>query len=535
MDLRWYQAGAVSAVRQHVIDRRDGDPLVVLPTGAGKTAVIATLAAEVARAGRRCLVLSHRSELVDQSLRTIRVIAPEIDVGAVSAGLGEDSPKSQIVVAQIQSVFRRPEALGSIALAICDEAHMIPADGDGMWRSTIEGLRGVNPRMAVVGLTATPYRLDSGPICGGHGMFSEIVYEVGVQTLIQQGYLSKILSVQAHGFDASKIQVRGGEYVASSAEKVAIPAVETDCRDLVDRTRDRRSVLVFACGIDHAERIATTLRRMSAERVEVIVGGNLMTDRQRIVADFRAGSLKWLVNVEVLTTGFDAPNVDAVALMRPTMSPGLYYQMCGRGLRICSGKEDCLVVDYAGNLLRHGPIDDPRMGTSIEWTLCEVCGAIHPADARACPKCNAGRKQAEKQKPERIEGDWRVVDQVLYYQHTKRNAGPEDPKTLRVEYYGGGERIGREWVCLNHRPGSFPHRKALDWLRARGIDEAITVAEAVELGIAGQIAEPGEVREVWIGGSDFPIVECRAVEPPGELQGEPDEFAPQTNDWEVPF
>ena len=195
-----------------------------------------------------------------------------------------------------------------------------------MYRTFLARAKAVNPKIRMIGMTATPFRMKSGPICSEDSIFQEICYEVGIRTLINQGYLCKLTAFSGAGApDTSDLHIRAGEFIPSEVEGLMNQEklVATAVADMVERTKDRKAVLVFASSIAHAEHVAAKLAE-AGEVVRTVFGGTSCEDRARAVADFKAGRLKFLVNVGVFTTGFDAPNVDCVALLRPTMSPGLF-------------------------------------------------------------------------------------------------------------------------------------------------------------------------------------------------------------------
>lgn len=356
MELRYYQRDAVDAVYAY-LRSEDGNPCVVVPTGGGKTPIIATILQDtVKRWGGRALMLAHRKELLEQAADKINRIDPSLDVGVYSAGLKSRDKDNDIILAGIQSVYSKACDLGPFNLILIDEAHLIPPAGEGMFQTFLNDARVVNPKVRIVGLTATPYRMTTGPLCGGGSILSDICYEVGVLELIQNSFLCPLKSKCGYETNTSNLHQRNGEFIASEAEELMLSILKATVDDLLIRTQDRNSVLVFSQGVKHAELIANMLDK-SGEVAEVVTGETISRMRQMYLNKFKRGEIKYLVNVDVLTTGFDATNIDAVALMRPTLSPGLYYQMVGRGLRLNDAKENCLVLDYGGNIERHGPID----------------------------------------------------------------------------------------------------------------------------------------------------------------------------------
>jgi len=488
LELRPYQQEAVSAIYRHLRERED-NPCVVIPTGGGKTPVMATVCRDaVGQWNGRVLILAHVKELLEQALEKIQVVAPEMwmKTGIYSAGLKSRDTEHPIIIAGIQSVYKRACELDAFDLVIIDEAHMIPPDGDGMYRTFLDDARKVNPNLRVIGLTATPFRMKSGMICEPGNILNEVCYEIGVKELIVQGYLCPLITKGcAQPLDTSGLHVRAGEFVAGEAEDLmdTDELVESACREIVEQTKARRSALVFTTGIKHAEHVAAVLGRMTIEPVATVFGETASEERDRVLAEFKAGRIKYLVNVNVLTTGFDAPNIDCVAMVRPTLSPGLYYQMVGRGFRLCEGKENCLVLDFGGNVLRHGPVDairirevHHRMGGEGPAKQCPQCRSLIAAGYAVCPDCGYEFPPPDRQQHEatastegilsgEVTTSAHEVREVFYSVHSKKGAPEDAPKTLRVEYRIGFHQHQSEWICFEH--DGWARQKAASWWRRR--------------------------------------------------------------------
>lgn len=330
--LRPYQARAVAAAWDFLEKNPDGNPCIVLPTGAGKSLVIAQLVTDaVSQWGCRVLVCAHVKELLLQLHSALRSLCPSVQVGLYSAGL-ESRELGACTVAGIQSIWRKADHLfpAGVDVVIVDEAHLLPPDGDGMYRTLIAALRAINPQTKVIGLTATPYRTSTGKIVGRDQILTGICYEAPVRDLVRQDFLSRLKAVASpETIDTSKLHIRGGEFIESEAAELldTDELVQAACDDIVARTRERKSVLVFACGVAHAKHVTECLAAMG-KATRLVTGETNDDDRASAIEAFRTGEIKYLVNVVVLTVGFDAPGIDAVVLLRPTMSPGLYYQMC---------------------------------------------------------------------------------------------------------------------------------------------------------------------------------------------------------------
>jgi len=506
MQLRPYQREAVDAVYEH-LRSRDDNPCVVIPTGGGKTPVIATICRDAVELWNgRVVILAHVKELLEQAVEKIAGMAPGLPIGVYSAGLNRKDLGYSVTVAGIQSIWKKACDLGPVDLIIVDEAHMIPADDDGMYRQFIADTRVVNPQVRIIGLTATPYRMKSGSICEPGNILNEVCFEVGVRELIVQGYLSP-LRTKAGGAraDTSGLHVRAGEFVASEVEDLmdTDSLVEAACAEVVEQTGDRKATLIFASGVRHGMHIARTLQERHGVECGFGCGDTPDGVRAAILSRFRAGDLRYLCNVNVLTTGFDAPHIDCVALVRPTMSPGLYYQMVGRGFRLAPGKADCLVLDFGGNVLRHGPVDAIRLKAPGQGDgeapakECPECSALIHAAYAVCPECGhefpdpESRKHEARASTEGILSDQTTseehrVSETAWHIHFKRG-DDKAPPTMRVEYRCGFNTYHREWVCFEHE--GFARRKAEQWWRARS-REAVpeSVEEAVELARAGALA-----------------------------------------------
>ena len=386
MELRPYQQAAITAVYDYLRDH-DDNPCVVIPTAGGKTPVLATICKDaVTQWGGRVLVLAHVKELLQQAADKLQAICPELKFGVYSAGLKRRDTEHPVIVAGIQSVYKRACELDAFDLIIVDEAHLIPPDGEGMYRQFLAEAKVVNPRVRTIGLTATPFRLKSGMICGPENILNAVCFEVGVRELIRDGYLCPLVTKAGREkADTAQLHVRAGEFVADELEEMMDQdqLVEAACNEIVEYTRDRHAVLIFASGVKHAQHIQHVLWENHGVECGFVCGETPDGDREELLARFRGDQtsglferepLKYLVNVNVLTTGFDAPRIDCVALLRPTLSPGLFYQQVGRGFRLCPGKQNCLVLDFGGNILRHGPVDQVRVRRSGQ-RRCEDDGS----------------------------------------------------------------------------------------------------------------------------------------------------------------
>jgi len=505
--LRPYQEAAKAAVYDH-LRTRDDNPCVVVPTAGGKTPVMASICKDaVGLWDGRVLILAHVKELLEQTTDKLRDICPEVKFGVYSAGLKRRDTEHSVIVAGIQSVYKRACELDAFNLIMVDEAHLIPPEGEGMYRTFLVAAKVVNPEVRVIGLTATPFRLKSGMICGPENILNHVCFEVGVKELIRDNYLCPLVSkAGTQKADTSDLHVRGGEFVAGEVEDLMDQdsLVQAACAEIVALTFNRHSCLIFASGVKHGQHVAKVLADMGGQECGFVCGETPTKERDELLDRFRQGELRYLVNINVLTTGFDAPNIDCVSMLRPTLSPGLYYQMVGRGFRLHPGKRDCLVLDFGGNVLRHGPVDQIQVREHISngngeapAKECPECHSLIAAGYAACPDCGYEFPPPERRRHDAKASDAGVlsdqftdteydVRDITYSVHTKRDAPPDAPKTMRVDYRLGLDHWQSEFICLEHN--GYARQKAVAWWHRRSPDAVPDTAE-----LAVQIAEGGGV------------------------------------------
>jgi len=415
-------------------------------------------------------MLTHIKELIRQNAEKLRLHWPEAPLGIYSAGLGQRDT-AQITFAGIQSIHR--QEVGHIDLVLIDEAHLVSHRNEGIYRAFINRLSTTNPRLKVIGLSATPFRLGHGLITDKPAIFDDILEPVSIEELTAWGYLAPLRSKVTHKkLSADGVHKRGGEYI----EKELQQAVNTNDNNIqvVDEVLrlagDRRHWLFFCAGVDHTERVAEILRARGV-KAEAVTGKT--KDRDRILEDFKAGRITALTNPNVLTTGFDYPDIDLIVMMRPTMSPGLYIQMAGRGLRPKSHTDHCLVLDFAGIVEQHGPItavQTPRKpGEGVAPSkICPECDEIIHASLKACPVCSYVFPVKEKD-PMHLHNDdimgdggkTMAVNSWAWEVKTSRKSGID---MVRVTYFGAlSDRPISEYLCLLH--SGYAGYKAMEALK----------------------------------------------------------------------
>lgn len=397
---RYYQEDAISATFRY-INNGGKNGLMCLPTGGGKSLVVAEIVKRIMmkRPHVRIMVLSHVKEIIEQNYEKLTSIWPTVPSGIYSAGIGFKQFSHPVIYGGVQSCYRKPQLFGHIDLLLVDEAHLISDKGDSMYGFMIAELRKKNPDMIVIGLTATSYRLGMGCLTNGP-IFDDIYYDVTKMEdfvrFIEEGYLSDLTTKFTDTqIDLSAVKMNGQEFQEKSLdENVNRDQITKEIvLETINKTKDRNKGLAFCVSKSHAENMA---RRFSeAGYSSTFIHSDLSkSERENVLEQYSQGNFKVLCNVGCLTTGFDAPDVDFIVLSRPTQSTGLHVQMVGRGLRVHPSKTNTLILDFAQNTVRLGPINDPvipvpkgQVGGEAPIRICEACLTINHAAARVCKEC----------------------------------------------------------------------------------------------------------------------------------------------------
>lgn len=480
----------------------EGNAIMDMCVGAGKSLVIAMIAKRAIQQfpATRIIVIAHQKELCQQNLDKLMRVWPEADVGVYSAAMGQKSIGKQITYATIGSIYKQAHLMGSVQLILCDECHLINTKEAGMWRKFIADMRAYgNPDLRIVGFTGTPFRNGGVWITAGDDpLFHGIAAKVSMTELLERGYLAPLVPVNTSTrIDTSDVGVAAGDYIVSELARAADKheIVVAACREIVQLAANRKRWLVFAVNVEHAIHVRDELRSHGVS-VDVITGETPKVMRESLLAGYARGEIRCLVSIGVLTTGFDQPDIDFIALLRATKSPTLAIQMCGRGMRLADGKVDCAFADFTDTIANLGPIDKitgrlPTGGRKGEapHKLCPSCGSQNPASATECMDCGF-----QFPPPERIKHGAQAsaaavlssqretmfetvpVTEVRYKLHEK----PGSPPSLRVEYYDGLLKKASEWVCVGHQ--GFARTKAERWWQQRSKIDAIpgSAQEALE-------------------------------------------------------
>jgi DNA repair protein RadD len=480
------------------------------------------MAKEAVDGSARVLVIAHRKELIEQNWKAMQSAGlPALSCGLISGQHKRKDVATPATVGSIQTLAKNPFAYGPFDLILVDEAHLIPRSDATSYRKFLDAQKTRNPNLRTIGLTATPFRLDSGRIDQGDDrVFHDVAYEISIQTLLDGGFLVPLISkATLVRYDVTGVAMRGGEYVEAALQS-AVDDPETTkavVQELGTLGKDRSKWLVFCAGVQHAEHMAEELTRAGFPAAAVH-GGLPSHERTERLLALRSGALRALTNCDVLTTGYDEPSIDLLALCRPTQSTGLHVQMLGRGFRTAPGKVDCLVLDFSGNCLRHGPVDALRIKEPKKKgegpapaKECPTCHEIVGTATRVCPRCGfdfpppapvqlaPSALLAPVMAREKLPPKWWDVTSVEYSRHEPKD--PAKKATLRVDYKYHFQRVASEWVCIEH--DGFAKEKAITWWADHlggafpaSINEALTRTDSLEQPVAIALEPDGKFERV---------------------------------------
>jgi len=514
IQLRPYQTDGLDAIWNYFQSGNIGNPVLAWPTGTGKSVVPAIFIESVMRLWptQRFLMITHVKELIQQNYNVLLKVWFNAPVGIYSAGLKQKDYAHSIVYGGIQSMIKNPMQFGFRDIIFIDEAHLISQEDSSMYLTFIAAMKLINPNLKVIGLTATPFRMGQGYITDG-GLFTDIVHDLtsmdNFNKLISDGYLAPLIPLRTKTeLNVNEVSVQKGEFVASSLQKAVDKQEITfqGLREVVDAGANRNAWLLFASGIEHAEHIAEMLGSFGIDCAPIHSKRPSNYNDDAINA-FKSGELKSLVNYGKLTTGFDYPSIDLIGMFRPTLSVPLWIQMLGRGTRPVypagmpletveqrleairsSHKQNCLVMDFARNTPRLGPINDPQIPRKkgegqgeVPIKICDNCGAYNHTRVQFCCQCGNEfefkiKIKAKAGTEELIRTNDKIetpiielfdVDRVSYNRHIKIDRKTKTALSapmIKVQYMCG-LRTFNEWVLMQGT-GLNLHR-AHEWWRMR--------------------------------------------------------------------
>jgi DNA repair protein RadD len=489
--LREYQQRTITDLYKWFSAGNAGNPCIVMPTGSGKSHIVAALCKDALQAWpeTQILMLTHVKELIEQNAEKMRQHWPNAPMGIYSASMRIKRLGEPITFAGIQSIKNKAAQVGHIDLVIIDECHLVNHKEHGDYRTFLYELTLINPALRVIGLTATPFRMGHGYITDKPALFDALLTPVGIEELIYKGFLAPLRSKHTkEKLDTSGVKKRGGEFIESELQA----AVDTDPKnraivaEVIERAGDRKAWLFFCAGVEHAHHVAMVLREKGITAA-CVTGDTPNKEREQILSDFKAGKLRALTNANVLTTGFDYPDIDLIAMLRPTMSPSLYVQMAGRGMRPKSHTDHCMVLDFAGVVATHGPItavDPPKApngqgGNGDKEAPVKSCPKcyelVHPS-VRICPSCNyefpikPPKLKLRDDDIMGLDGQKMNVTEWKWRKHLSRTSGKE---MLAVSYYGDlSDPAVVEYFPVTHDgyAGEKALRTIFDMSRSAGIN-----------------------------------------------------------------
>lgn len=541
---RWYQTEAVESIGPFYAGNMQGKhPLIGLPTGTGKSIVIARLIQMIMRhyPWHRVMALTHVKKLIEQNSEKLIQVWENAPIGICSAGLKQRDTAQPIIFGGIQTVVNDAAAFGHRDAVIIDEAHLVSDKESTSYVRFINNLKIQNPKLTVIGLSATLYRMKMGSLLD-NGLFTDIAYDLtnleGFNRLLSEGHIAQLIPQPTDTvLNVSGVKKTNGDYAQGELQK----AVDKDeitqacCEEMVAKAWDRHCCMIFAAGIEHAEHIAQVLTSLGQTAAAV---HSKKKESDQLIKEFKEGEIRWLINFGQLTTGFDHPPIDFIGMMRPTMSPGLWVQMLGRATRPYDGrlmnqyirgfeyiKLNALVLDFAGNTERLGPINDPVLprapgkgGGDAPVKLCPnylpsgtKCGTYNHASARFCCLCGFGFEiggaalMAQAGTAELIRGGRKPpevamidVSYVLYSLIEKNGS----PPMMRVSYFCGLRKFD-EIVCIEHK--TYAKVKAAEWWQQRYNVVPETTQAGLNIAKSGALPTPKRIR-VWLNKLPYPEV-----------------------------
>ena len=528
---RYYQTECVEAFLRDAKKFQKDNLLAALPTGSGKSCIIGMLAKEIADRGGRVLVVARSKELLQQNWEKYTWLDPDglSRAGIYSAGLDMRQLGCQVTFGGVQSICKRSQELGKVDAIIADECHQISFNPDSQYRTLISGIRSVNPKARFFGLTATPFRTD-GVIHGSErSLFDRMSYVVPLSDMFDNKWLTRPITLPSDQVDMTGVKIVAGEYNQGETQSKFLEYWNANNKTVEilqsANKENRKSCMVFCTGVAHANLVHQELLALG-ETAAIVTGETLPIERSTSLADFTERRTRWMVNVDVLTTGFDATGVDYIVAARATQSAGLFSQIIGRGLRLHDGKSECFVTDFGGNVDRFGAIDSPTYGegfikepSGVEgqppMRVCPNCFEIFPAGKNICPKCGIELPKKEKvmlstTKAITVETTKHTVvgiDYKLWKGKETESSDPskpakKKPDTMLVQYrlsvpedaeIGKRKRWAREWVCIEHK--GYAREKAVKWWKERSSDTEPpeTIAEALALIDSGALRDTMEI------------------------------------------
>lgn len=565
LELRPYQRRAIDELYRYW-QEDGGNGLIVLPTGAGKALVIAKIIEELLAdyPDLRILNVTHSASLVEQNFKEFIGLLPFAPAGIYSAGLRRRDARAQVLFCGIQSVWNKVSLIGDIDLIIVDEAHAISRNSNTQYGKFFTAVREANPDSRTCGTTATDYRMDSGRLTDDleededvaaavaeatgvkkFKLFDDVVYEIGIGELIEQGYLTRLTSHKTTSkIDLKGVGTRGGDYIPGQVSEAAERIIDEAVAEDMVLSEGRRAGLFFSTSKENANHVAEAIRRHG--RTCAVLTSDNAHQTKEIFEGFRSGKYWAISSVSMITTGTNFPFVDFISLILSTKSPGKLVQILGRGTRNCDGKEDCLIADHGRNLAYHGPIDqirprEPGKGLGEQpkkqcpQDVTDIngncgCGEMIPISIMTCQCCGYVFPPSEEEKiTAQVDTTPVLSSEKPWYEVSSRtfrhHPGKEDkPDSVKCTYMIGYKAVN-EWLCCAHK--GYPKSKADRFWLAHGGARPFpsTVIEWLER--QGELKETAEVQLDYAKNPKYPDVMAHRA---GALQADNDNVPVAAND-----
>lgn len=372
-----------------------------MPTGSGKSWVIAGLIESITTQQffPRILKLVHKKELIIQNMEKLKILLPDSDLGIMSSGIGKHQTRNQIIFGGIDTVVNRAKSIGSVDYVIIDECHAISDKENSRYQKTFSILKETNPLIRFIGLTATPYKMGKGSLIDGkmfHAFSENLTSWKEFNLLVEQGFLCNLITYQPDNIiNTESVSIQKGEFNLTELQQAVLKNDVTTkaLKEAVIKGASRNKWIVFCAGVEHAKTCCDTLNILGIK--STVVHSDLSDkERDKAINGFKQGEFKAICNNNILTVGFDCPEIDLIVGLRPTMSLNLHVQIPGRGLRPHESKKNCMVLDFAYNTQRLGFINDvvapKKKGTKAGETpvkLCPACKVYNHLSARVCIAC----------------------------------------------------------------------------------------------------------------------------------------------------
>lgn len=511
--LRPYQEEGLDAIWNYFASGKTGNPVISWPTGVGKSVLPAAFISRIMKVWptQTFMMITHVKELIEQNAEVLKLVWPNAPLGIYSAGLKSRDITFPIIYGGIQSAIKSPTIFGHRDIIFIDEAHLVNQEESSMYLTFIAAMKLINPRVKVIGMTATPFRMGQGYITD-EGLFTDIIHDIsgisGFNSLLANGYLAPLIPRRTNTeLSVDGVGIRNNEYMPGQLQHAVDKEEITKnaLKEAIEQGHDRKSWLIFSSGIEHAEHITSLLNSFNIP-CAAVHSKQKSEYNDEAIKSFKNYTLRAICCYSKLTTGFNHPGIDLIIDLRPTMSIPLHIQKLGRGTRPAPGKKNCLVLDFSRNVPRLGPINDPiiprkkgeKEGGDIPVKICEYCGAYNHISARVCDDC--GKEFPIKVKIVAKPGNHAIlrdanpivetfdVNRVIYARHEKNGNF-----SLKVTYFCGMQMF-REWIKLEY--GGLSRKLAKDWWHRRHLSEPpSTIVEALKY--THELRVPKKIR-VWV-------------------------------------